>query len=455
MAKLLVTKLPMTPLVVKLSDTAAADAGRFGPKAANQALLGSAGLPIPEGFCLDAEAYRIQLRTLGLLASARKAATLEGEAARPYLSEVRIGLFDSSIVPQVLEPLRRAWRELVGNSGAPTVVRSSALMEDTAASSFAGQFETFLGLEKEEDFLTAVRACWAALWSPRARRYMEARHLASQDLSPGNSAMALCVQALIEARMSGGGMSRTADGKMLLSATWGLGTTIAQGEVVPDRYLLAPDGELMEAVAGRKQRSVHCPRHSPEYSPHNRLHPTASGTDAPAGEETASRLCLSESQVIELGQMMKQAERLLGTPVEIEWANDGTGFKMLQARPLNMEPVHLPDDIWLRHPGLRGHPSGIGWGMGRACVINCECELSRLAPGDILVTRVASPALSEVLPRVAGLVAELGGSTSHLASLARERGIPMVLGVPEATDKIPDGARVGVDGVMGVVRWQS
>jgi pyruvate,water dikinase len=107
----------------------------------------------------------------------------------------------------------------------------------------------------------------------------------------------------------------------------------------------------------------------------------------------------------------------------------------------------------LQHPALTGHPAGIGWGAGRACVVNCECELTRVGPGDILITRVAGPALSQVLPRVAGVVAELGGSTSHLASLGRERGIPMVLGVLEATRRIPDGAQVAVDGVAGVVRW--
>ena len=97
----------------------------------------------------------------------------------------------------------------------------------------------------------------------------------------------------------------------------------------------------------------------------------------------------------------------------------------------------------------------MGWGEGRACVINCECELSRVAPGDILVTRVAGPALSHILTRVGGVVAERGGSTSHMASLARERGIPMVLGVLDATRRIPDGSTVAVDGVAGVVRWMN
>jgi len=237
-------------------------------------------------------------------------------------------------------------------------------------------------------------------------------------------------------------MSRTADGNMMLSATWGLGTPIAQGEVVPDRYRLSRDGELLEAVAGHEEHSAFCAHHG------------AARSESLAAKGIAGRACLNSRQAIELGQLMLRAESLLGVPIEIEWALDAAGFKMLQARPLRMEPAKVPDDIWSRRPGLRGQPSGIGWASGRSCVINCECELSRVAPGDVLVTRVAGPALSQVLPRVAGVVAELGGSTSHLASLARERGIPMVLGVLEATRKIPDGAQVGVDGVMGMVRWQ-
>ena len=119
------------------------------------------------------------------------------------------------------------------------------------------------------------------------------------------------------------------------------------------------------------------------------------------------------------------------------------------------KPAAAPDAVWLNRPRLNGHAAGIGWGTGRACVIHCECELSRVAPGDILVTKVAGPALSHILTRVAGVVAERGGSTSHMASLARERGIPMVLGVLDATQRIPDGSTVAVDGVAGVVRWMS
>jgi len=316
-------------------------------------------------------------------------------------------------------------------TGALTAVRSSALVEDRFGSSFAGQFESFLGLESEADFITAVRSCWGAMWATRALRYM-----ATKDIDPADTAMAVLVQALVSARAAGGGLSQSAEGTLVLSATWGLGSAIAQGEVTPDRYELSRDGRLLDLVRGRKDHQVGCTHQA-------RAVPRAQVTEP----------CLSEAQASELGRLLLRVEDLMEMPVEIEWALDEAGFQLLQARPLHIEPATAPDAIWQNRPRLNGHATGIGWGTGRACVIHCECELSRVGPGDILVTKVAGPALSHILTAVAGVVTELGGSTSHMASLARERGIPMVLGVLNATERIPDGSTVAVDGVAGVVRW--
>ena len=426
----------MRQLVISLTAPDATDAGRFGPKAANLAVLGRAGLPIADGFCLDAEAYRAQIRALGLEADAHGVfATQDSPRARRHALAMKLGLLDQPIIPQILEPLIAARRALVERTGALVAVRSSALVEDRYGSSFAGQFESFIGLETEADFITAVRACWGALWMTRALRYM-----ATHDIDPADTAMAVLVQPLVSARASGGGLSRTADGGMLLSATWGLGSAIAQGEVTPDRYELDREAKLLHVVAGRKDHSVGCIHRA---EPSTQIVPKA----------LIARPCLSQTQAVELGRLLRKTEDLMGMPVEIEWALDDTGFKLLQARPLHMETAQVPDKVWLHHPRLNGHPAGIGWGEGRACVVNCECELARVGPGDILITKVAGPALGQILPRVAGVVAERGGSTSHLASLARERGIPMVLGVLDATRRIPDGVRVAVDGVAGVVRW--
>ncbi len=346
-----------------------------------------------------------------------------------------MALYEQPITPQVLDPLLAEWRRQREESKCPSAVRSSALIEDRKGANFAGQFESFLGIDQESALLTAVRACWAALWSTNARRYMD-----NHGLCPASTAMAVLIQPLIEARAAGGGLSETADGQMLISATWGLGSAIAQGEVVPDRIVLSRQGFLRTIEAGRKDHRESC-GHGGAALPQ------------PVPAALAGAPCLDAAQAVMLGRMMRKAEAVAGGPVEIEWALDAAGFKLLQARPLAVEPAVVPDEIWLKHPGLNGHPAGIGWGAGRAVVVNCECELARVAPGDVLVTRVAGPALAHVLARVAGVVAELGGSTSHLASLARERGIPMVLGVLDATSRIPDGAQVAVDGVAGVVRW--
>ncbi len=431
----------MTKFVVNLADPAAADAERFGPKAANQAALGHAGLPTPGGFCLGADAYNHQLESLGLTEAAERAVTLPFMESRGYVADVRIGLFSEPIAPEIEAELVDAYRALMAESGGRVAVRSSSLMEDTEGSSFAGQFQTFLGIDDEQEFLTTVRACWGALWSPRAMRYMDDKNILAID-----TAMAVLVQPLIEAEASGGGLSQTADGGMSISASWGLGEALAQGEVVPDRYDLSGEGELLETVRGEEfEHSAHCHVHQPAGA-HSHDH-------AHDHDHSAKQQCLNDDQVRELAGHMKTAEEMMGQPVEVEWAMDKAGIKMLQARPLHVQEPHVPDEIWRGKPGLRGHPGGIGLGTGRACVISCECEIARINPGDVLVTKVAGPALVSVLPRVSGIVAELGGSTSHLASLGRERGIPMVLGVPGATRQIGDGSMVAVDGVAGVVRW--
>ena len=421
----------MTRFLLPLSDPATADAERAGPKAANLAALAQAGLPTPGGCCLTAAAYRRQMAHLGLTDVVRDYADADPPLQRRLAVEIRLKLYQGALAPELAAEILAAWRD----QPKPLAVRSSALIEDRADTSFAGQFESFLGISDETELLTALRACWAALWTTNARRAMT-----QHGLAPADTAMAVLIQPLVAATASGGGLSETTDGHMLISATWGLGSAIAQGEVVPDRIVLSRAGFLRTMDSGRKHHRDIC------------VHGAGAQPQA-VPKALVCAPCLEAGQAITLGRLMRKAETALGMPVEVEWALDAAGFKLLQARPLRVVPAHVPDEIWLKHPGLNGHPAGIGWGSGRAVVVNCECELSRVAPGDILVTRVAGPALSHILPRVAGVVAELGGSTSHLASLARERGVPMVLGVLDATQRIPDGAQVAVDGVAGIVRW--
>src|SRR5277367_2998943 len=239
----------MTRFILPLSNPAAANPERVGPKAATLAALGHAGLPTPGGFSITADAYRRQVEHLGLsevLAAYPEANTPQ---QRRLSVEIRLQLYQSELAPDLLADVLAAWRA----EPKPAAVRSSALIEDRADTNFAGQFESFLGVTEEAEFLTALRACWAALWTTNARRYM-----AQHGLDPAATAMAVLVQPLIAARAAGGGLSETADGQMLLSATWGLGTAIAQGEVVPDRIVLSRQAFVRSNEAGRKHHREAC-----------------------------------------------------------------------------------------------------------------------------------------------------------------------------------------------------
>ena len=419
-------------LAVPLTDAHGVTAERVGPKAATLAQLKRAGLPVPDGVCLTADVYRHHLERAGMTDAARQIASLDPFQARRVGVRIKVALTTVALADDVARTIEAARTHLVRD--AQLAVRSSALSENTAPASFAGQFETFLGISEAEDLTTAVRACWMSVWSTRALRYMRA-----YDIDPATSAMSVLMQRMVAADASGGAFSLTPDDQIVLTGTWGLGTAIAQGDVVPDRYVLRRDASVELVEPGRKDHLVTA---------------AATGTRSRAvSRERAEAPCLAENEATTLGQLVLAAESALGAPVEIEWAKDAHGFWIVQARPLHLEQRAEVDEVWRHHPAMTGQPAGIGWGTGRACIVSEERDLDRVPVGSIIVTEVGGPALSAVLPRAAGVIAELGGSTSHLAALARERGIPAVLGVRGATRRIPEGAMVAVDGITGIVRW--
>jgi pyruvate,water dikinase len=260
----------------------------------------------------------------------------------------------------------------------------------------------------------------------------------THDVDPGHTAMAVIVQRMVKARAAGGALSQTTDGTLLLTGTWGLGSAVAQGEVVPDRWLLGRDGALVSVEPGRKDRLVAC-------APDGGSRPEAVQPDL------VTAPCLTANEAVTLERLVLRAESVIGAPVEVEWGKDERGFYLLQARPLSVEPRPETGEGSHQHRGLKGQPAGVGRGSGRACIVIHEHDLEHVRLGDVLVTQIAGPALTAVLPRVAGVVAELGGSTSHLAALARERGIPAVLGVRNATREIVENSTVAVDGDEGLV----
>src|SRR5262245_43118182 len=197
----------MTAFVIPLPDAEASNPDLVGPKAANLAALTQAGLPTPGGFALTADAYRHQLARLQISEMVQAFSTAAPALQRRLSVEIRLKLYQEPIAPDILAPLLEAWRAQRDASGQSGAIRSSALIEDRADANSAGQFESFLGIADEASFVTAVRACWAALWTSNARRYME-----NHGLDPAGTAMAVLIQPTVAARASGGGLSETAEG---------------------------------------------------------------------------------------------------------------------------------------------------------------------------------------------------------------------------------------------------
>ena len=341
----------MSPeLAIPLTDAEAVTVDNAGPKAATLARLSGARFPVPDGVCLTAESYRRQIARAGVSDTGRQVAGAEQADARRLALTVRLGLTRVALEPAVATALDGVWRRLAGGLGAQVAVRSSALCEDGTRASFAGQFETFLGIAEPADLETAARSCWSSLWSARALRYMRAC-----EVDPAQTAMPVLIQRMVEADAAGGAFSLTGDDQIVLTGTWGLGSAVAQGEIVPDRYLLRRDGSVEAVEPGRKEHLVTSAADGPRWRavPRERV-------EAP---------CLSDAEASALGRLVLKAESVLGAAVEIEWAKDAQGFWILQARPLRVQERGAVDDVWSRHPALTGQPAGIGWGTGPARLV--------------------------------------------------------------------------------------
>jgi pyruvate, water dikinase len=419
--------------VLSLSDAAATRVAVTGGKAAALARMLRAGLPVPAGVCVPASVYRAHLAAAGLEALARDVASSASDPARAAL-RVRLGLLEVPIDVALDRALEDAI-EALAPGGALLAVRSSALGEARARASFPGQLETVLGVEGPTELRAALRACWASLWTGRAVRYAAAHGI---DLARG--AVAVLVQRLLPARAAGGALSRSADDRVVVTGAWGLGPAVADGGVVPDRWVFnrAPLS-LVRVEPGRKTLRL---AGSPGVGTHWEQVP----------RELVTTPCLDEREAREVARLAVEAENVFRAPVEIEWAIDER-VHVLQARRLRGTPASgTPPE-----PGttrLAGQPAGAGRASGRARVVMDEHDLVLVGRGEVLVTRVPGPALAAVLPLVAGLVTERGGSTSHIAALARERRLPAVLGVVDATRLVPEGAMVTVDGDAGVIDWR-
>lgn len=396
-----------------ITDLSNATAQTCGGKAAALADLLNSGFPVPEGFVIPFEAYQA-------------ARSLAGAADRNSPDQLPAGL--ATEVDTCLASM-----------GHPVVaVRSSAAREDTADSSAAGQYATVLAVSDPSDVLDAIRLCWRSVRSDRVSSYHSRAH-STQDV--GDSRMAVLVQRLVDADVSGVMFtSNDPDGACRIEASWGLGPSVVEGTVNPDVYEVRLNHAAQRTTAEK---------------------PLRLDRDSETGNGTVSRTvpdamrwspALDDPALVRLAAMGRDIATVLGAPQDIEWAIAGGQLWILQARPITAPLPDLPAaPAAAMKNDLTGLPGSHGQATGSARVLRSPADFQRTMPGDIIVCPYTDPAWTPLFRIAGGVITEAGGALSHAAIVAREHGIPAVLGVPGVMHLFRDGERISVDGTAGTV----
>ena len=432
--------------IVWLDEVGKDDVALAGGKGANLGELTKAGIPVPPAFIVTTDAYFRFLREAGLRERLRE--VLDGldpddPVALQRASAQARQLVRNAPMPDALaRAIADAYRRL---GGGPVAVRSSATAEDTAEASFAGQQATFLNVEGEEAVVRAVQECWASLFEARAIFYRA--HHGYDHLKVG---IAVPVQRMVQSRRSGviftiepvSGEANT----LVIEAAYGLGEAVVSGAVTPDTYVVdkATLLVLSKRVHPQPQMLVRNPAAAPGAEANVWV-------DVPLDQRDAPKL--SDDEIRYLASLARQVEEHYGCPQDIEWAEEAGQFYLLQARPVTVligasEAAEEEEETApVLAEGNPGSP-GIACGVVRVA-LKPEDALAKVQEGDVLVTTMTAPDWVPAMKRAAAIVTERGGRTCHAAIVSRELGIPLVMGVEDATQRFRDGQLVTVDGTSG------
>jgi pyruvate,water dikinase len=448
------------PYVVWFDALGMADVARVGGKNASLGEmtrhLANAGVRVPRGFATTATAFREFLAQGGL------AARIQAELARLDVanvealarvgSAVRAWVMETALPAPLAGAITEAYRALEQDAGqAPAVaVRSSATAEDLPQASFAGQQETFLNVRGIENVLTAVRRVFASLYNDRAIAYR-----VHHGFGHAQVALSAGVQRMVRADLGVAGVLFTLDTEsgfrdvVLVNAAYGLGETVVQGAVNPDEFTVfkptlaqGRPAVLRRTLGGKATKMI--------YGDHG----ATRTVDVPAAERR--RFCLTDAEVEELARYGVAIEAHYGRPMDVEWARDGEDGKLyiLQARPetVKSRAGAAVERYTLAERGevlAQGRAIGQKIGAGPARVIPGVAEIGRVQPGDVLVTDMTDPDWEPVMKRAAAIVTNRGGRTCHAAIVARELGIPAVVGCGDATQRVADGTAATVSCAEG------
>jgi pyruvate,water dikinase len=455
----------MTQYVIAFDALRMSDVEKVGGKNASLgemiSQLAHLGVRVPGGFATTAQAYRDFLKHQGL--DQRINALLDSlnvddvEALAATGARIRGWIADQPFPEQLEREITAHYQALVGSGEADAsfAVRSSATAEDLPDASFAGQQETFLNIHGLDNVLHAVKHVFASLYNDRAIAYRVHKNFRHADV-----ALSAGVQRMVRSDIGAAGVMFTLDTEsgfrdvVFVTASYGLGETVVQGAVNPDEFYVHKP-KLAEGRPSIIRRNLGSKLIKMEFTDAKQAGRSTRTVDV--AEADRNRFALTDADVLELARYAVTIEQHYGRPMDIEWGRDGNDGKLyiLQARPETVkagESQHVLQRYRLKQHSkviVSGRAIGQKIATGPVRIIPDASQMSKVQPGDILVTDMTDPNWEPVMKRAAAIVTNRGGRTCHAAIIARELGIPAVVGCGNATSSMTEGESVTVSCAEG------
>lgn len=457
----------MNRFIKKFSDIHITDIAAVGGKNASLGemftSLSPAGIKVPEGFATTANAFWYFIDHNQIRDSLKQ--LMESLDKNDYHNLKEIGskaralIKAGSLPPDLSNAIVTAYDALCRDVIREVAVRSSATAEDLPQASFAGQHESYLNIQGRDNVLEAVRNCFASLYTDRAIKYRE-----DQGFAHDKVAISAGVQKMVRSDKACSGIGFTLEPEsgfrdvVHLSGVWGLGENIVQGAVIPDEFLVFKPTLAMGKYAiiqkklGTKEKTL-------TYAAAGHDQPT---TNIPTPEVQRDQFVLTDQEVLQLATWAVLIEKHYGKPMDIEWAKDGLTRELfiIQARPETVHSQRNPltlTEYQLTQKGqalARGEAIGSKVAVGITRILQSPKDADKLQQGEIIVTDITSPDWDPVLKKAGAIVTNKGGRTSHASIVARELGVPAVVGTGDATAAIQDGEWVTVsccEGKTGII----
>lgn len=438
----------MSVFVLKFNEIDREDIGLVGGKGANLGEMTRAGFPVPNGFCVTAQAYREMVKFNGFDSKIREmldgVEVKDSDKLQRAADRIMKMVSKADIPDEMAESIIRHYRSLSSETKNPLVaVRSSATAEDLPEASFAGQQSTFLDIKGEAAVIQAVRDAWASLFTARAIFYRE-----TNGFDHFQVALAVPVQLMVASEVSGNMFTINPVNNdkriIVIEAIWGLGEMIVQGTYTPDHYEVRRQDMTIYAREINEQKK--------ELTRKNGVN-----KEYPLPEWKVGRQKLEDNLIVKLAEIGEKLHSHYRFPQDIEWAMEGGKLYVVQTRPITtMEAVERQSEMSLKEESslrllIKGDAASPGVAWGRPVVLKSAKEISKIKDGDVLVAEMTTPDFVPAMKRAVAIVTNSGGQTSHAAIVSRELGVPAVVGSKDGTKILKKEKLITVNGTTGEV----